>query len=62
MQTNNAIDDYQALAQSIETAMENATQSGDHATATALSAILRSIVNRDPNLGSSRHEKAFPPT
>ena len=55
MPTNDAVDDYQALTDSIEIAIENATRSGDYATVNALTAILSSIKNRKSPAGQSRH-------
>jgi len=54
MQTSTMLHDRQAMIRSIGIAMENATVSGDHATAAALSAILRCINNRDPDMQPSK--------
>jgi DNA-binding ferritin-like protein len=45
MKANDVLQDYQALANSIEIAIETARVNGDRDTATALAAILRCISN-----------------
>jgi hypothetical protein len=59
MQTSTMLPDNQAMIRSIGIAIENATLSGDHATAAALSAILRCINNRGPDMQPSKSPGLF---